>query len=168
MHFINLTSLLTSRDNLREGVADLIILARSLPQLNLGAAGGIDPASVHYVGHSLGAIEGGTLLAVVGTGPGALGTGTLAMPGGGVARLLRDSPTFGPQINAGLAAQGVTQGSTLYEQFFRDAQTAVDAGDPVNFISLATAAHPDPPDPGRGQRDAAGGLHREPDARWLS
>ena len=142
VHFLNLTSLLTSRDNLREGVADLIILARSLPQLNLGAAGGIDPGSVHYVGHSLGAMEGGALLAVVGTGPGALGTGTLAMPGGGVARLLRDSPAFGPQINAGLAAQGVPPGSTLYEQFFRDAQTAVDAGDPVNFIALATAAHP--------------------------
>ena len=34
------------------------------------------------------------------------------------------------------------QGTTLYEQFFRDAQTAVDAGDPVNFIAQATALHP--------------------------
>ena len=44
-HFINLTSVLTSRDNLREGVADLIALTRTLPQLNLGAAGGINPAA---------------------------------------------------------------------------------------------------------------------------
>ena len=139
-HFINLTSLLTSRDNLREGVADLIALTRSLPQLNLGAAGTINPASIHYLGHSLGAIEGGTLLAVV--PPTQIGTGTLAMPGGGIAQLLRDSPTFGPAINAGLAAQGLDQGTTLYEQFFRDAQTAVDAGDPVNFIAQATALHP--------------------------
>ena len=64
------------------------------------------------------------------------------MPGGGIAQLLRDSPAFAPTINAGLAAQGVTPGSTLYEQFFRDAQTAVDAGDPVNFIAQATSLHP--------------------------
>ena len=43
----------------------------------------------------------------------------------------------------------------------------MDAGDPINFIALATAAHPDPPDPGGRRRDAAGGLRREPDARWL-
>ena len=51
-------------------------------------------------------------------------------------------PTFAPQINAGLEAQGVFPGTTIYEQFFRDAQTAVDAGDPINFIAQATAAHP--------------------------
>jgi pimeloyl-ACP methyl ester carboxylesterase len=137
-HFINLTSLLTSRDNLREGAADLITLARSLPQMNL--TGGVNKASIHYLGHSLGAIVGGTFLGVI---PAAeVGTGTLANPGGEVARLLRDSPTFAPQINAGLAAQGVPPGTTLYEQFFRDAQTAVDAADPINFIAVATAGHP--------------------------
>jgi dienelactone hydrolase len=139
-HFINLTSLLTSRDNLRQGVADLIALVRTLPTLNLGAAGGIDATKIHYLGHSLGAIEGGTLLGVMPAN--AIATATLAVPGGGIADLLRESPAFAPQINAGLAAQGVTQGTTLYEQFFRDAQTAVDAGDPVNFIAAATAQHP--------------------------
>ncbi len=139
-HFINLTSLLTSRDNLREGVADLIALTRTLPSLNLGAAGTVNPAAIHYLGHSLGAIEGGTFLAVMPSAE--IPTATLAMPGGGIANLLRESPTFAPQINAGLAAQGVMQGTTLYEQFFRDAQTAVDSGDPVNFIAQATALHP--------------------------
>jgi hypothetical protein len=140
-HFINLTSVLTSRDNLREGVADLIALTRSLPSLNLGAAGTINPAAIHYLGHSLGAVEGGTFLGVD-LPPSQIVTATLAMPGGGIANLLRDSPTFGPQINAGLEAQGVSPGTTLYEQFFRDAQTAVDSGDPVNFIAQATALHP--------------------------
>jgi hypothetical protein len=138
-HFINLTSLLTARDNTRQGVADLITLARSLPHLSLGAAGGINASSIHYLGHSLGGIVGGTFMGVVGS---AVGTATLAMPGGEVAQLLRDSPTFAPVINAGLAAQGLQQGTTLYEQFFRDAQTVVDAGDPINFIALATASHP--------------------------
>ncbi|HEY0767770.1 MAG TPA: hypothetical protein VGD47_07410, partial [Steroidobacteraceae bacterium] len=139
-NFINLTSLLTSRDNLREGVADLITLARSLPQMSLGAAGSLNPASIHYLGHSLGAIEGSTLMGVI---PKALvGTATLAMPGGQIAQLVRDSPAFAPRINAGLAAQGLQQGTTLYEQFFRDTQTVIDAGDPINYIALAKLNHP--------------------------
>src|SRR3984893_169473 len=137
--FINLTSLLTSRDNTRQGVADLITLARSLPHLSLGAAGAINPAAIHYLGHSLGGIVGGIFMGVVGS---AVGTATLAMPGGEVAQLLRDSPTFGPPISAGLAAQGLLQGTTLNEQWWRDAQTALDAADPINFIALATTSHP--------------------------
>ena len=57
VHFLNLASLLTSRDNLREVVADLVTFAHALPALNV--PGGVNPASLHYVGHSLGAIEGG-------------------------------------------------------------------------------------------------------------
>ncbi len=140
--FINLTSLLTSRDNLRESAADLIALTRTLPTLNLDANAGadIDPARIHFVGHSLGAIVGGVYLGV--TPSRDVWTATLAMPGGGIAALLRDSPSFGPRIIAGLQAQGVQQGTTLFEQFFRDAQTAVDSGDPVNFIAAAAANHP--------------------------
>src|SRR6202035_287838 len=63
--FINLTSLLTARDNLRESVADLITLARSLPHLTLGAAGSVNPAAIHYLGHSLGGIVGGTFMGVI-------------------------------------------------------------------------------------------------------
>ena len=137
-HFINLTSVLTSRDNLRQGAADLIALVRTLPQLNLGGAS-IDPTKIHFLGHSLGSIVGGVFLGVIDS---EVTTATLAVPGGGIADLLRESPTFAPQINQGLESQGVYPGTTLYEQFFRDAQTAVDSGDPINFIADATAAHP--------------------------
>ena len=64
------------------------------------------------------------------------------MAGGGLPYLLRESPTFGPRIVAGLEAQGLMQGTTLFEQFFRDAQTVVDAGDPLNYIAAAGARHP--------------------------
>jgi hypothetical protein len=140
-HFINLTSLLTSRDNLREGVADLIVFARSLPGTSLPLAGTVSATTaLHYLGHSLGAIEGATFLGVV---PAAeVSTGTLANPGGGLSDLLITSPAFSPEINAGLAAQGLTPGMTLYAQFFRDSQTAIDSGDPINYIALATAQHP--------------------------
>jgi pimeloyl-ACP methyl ester carboxylesterase len=142
-HFINLTSLLTSRDNLREGAADLITFERSVAAATVANTGGAPPfatLAVHYLGHSLGAIVGGVFLGVVPDGE--VSTGTLANPGGVVSKLLIDSPTFAPQINAGLAAQGLTPGTTLYAQFFRDSQTVVDAGDPVNFIGLTTALHP--------------------------
>ena len=142
-HFINLTNPLNSRDNNREGAADLITLVRSIAAASgtlLGAAGKIDPTRIHYVGHSLGAIIGTTFLAVA--TPSDVGTATLANPGGKLTQLLLDSPTFGPQINAGLEAQGVIPGTTLYAQFFRDTQTVIDAGDPINFIALATLQHP--------------------------
>jgi pimeloyl-ACP methyl ester carboxylesterase len=139
-HFINLTSLLTTRDNLRQGVVDLMTLVRSMPAISAAIGDLINPSEVHYLGHSLGAIEGGTFLGVMPSAE--VLTATLAMPGGKLANLLRESPAFAPQINAGLAAAGINQGTTLYEQFFRDAQTAVDSGDPVNFIAQATALHP--------------------------
>ena len=138
-HFINLTSLLTSRDNLREGAADLITLARSLPGLSLGAAGSVNAAGIHFLGHSLGAIVGTTFMGVVGAD---VSTATLASPGGNVSQLLLNSPSFAPAINAGLEALGANPGTTLYAQFFRDAQTAVDSGDPINYVALATAQHP--------------------------
>ncbi|MEA3182248.1 MAG: hypothetical protein QOI59_5771 [Gammaproteobacteria bacterium] len=140
--FINLTSVLTTRDNLREGAADLITLTRSLPNMSLGSgsAGDINPAGIHFLGHSLGGIVGGVFLGV--TAKTEVSTATLAMPGGGLSQLLIDSPTFGPRIVAGLAAQGLMQGTTLFEQFLRDAQTAVDSGDPLNFIAAAAAQHP--------------------------
>jgi pimeloyl-ACP methyl ester carboxylesterase len=138
-HFINLPSPLTSRDNLREGAADLIMLSRLLPSMSLGAAGTVNPGKIHYLGHSLGAIVGTTFMAVVGPG---VGTATLANPGGNVTQLLINSPSFAPPINAGLAALGAPPGTTLYAQFLRDQQTIVDSGDPINYVALATVAHP--------------------------
>lgn len=141
-HFINLSSLITSRDNLRQAAADLIVLSRSLPNLELtgDTTPDIDPTRIHFLGHSLGGIVGTTFLGV--TSGAQVRTATLAMPGGEIAQLLRDSPTFGPRINAGLAAQGLVPGTTLYNQFFRDAQTAVDSGDPINYAAAAAAARP--------------------------
>ena len=65
--------------------------------------------------------------------------GVLNVPGGGIARLLDGSPTFGPRIRAGLAAAGVEAGTPDYDAFMVAAQTAVDSGDPINFSVVATA-----------------------------
>ncbi|HUO82712.1 MAG TPA: lipase, partial [Gammaproteobacteria bacterium] len=88
--------------------------------------------------HSLGGIVGTPYLAVNAE----VRTATLAMPGGKIAQLLLDSASFGPRITAGLEAQGLMANTTLFNQFFRDAQTVVDSGDPINFAADAAAMHP--------------------------
>ena len=139
-HIINLTSLLTSRDNLRQAAVDIVQLAGSLPGLDLDGdmAADIDGARIHYSGLSLGGIVG----TVANSLPVATQSAYLNVPGGGIANLLRESAALSPTINAGLAASGLQQGTTLYEQFFRDAQTVVDSGDPLNHIADAFAARP--------------------------
>ena len=143
IHFINLTSLLTSRDNVRQGAADLITFERSVAGANVANAGNatiLATGHTHFLGHSLGAMVGTIFMGVIPASD--VSTATLANPGGVVSLILQTSPTFAPQINAGLEAQGLIPGTTLYAQFWRDAQTVVDAGDPVNYIALATAQHP--------------------------
>jgi len=149
-HFINLTYPLASRDNLRQGVVNLLALTRALPNLDLDgdAVGDIDPARIAFVGQSLGSIVGlsfGAALPIPAeipaptASPLRVPTMVLSVPGGGVAQLLRDSPTFGPRINNGLASQGLLPGTSLYEQYFRDVQNIVDAGDPLNFVTQTAA-----------------------------
>jgi hypothetical protein len=139
-HIINLPSLLTSRDNLRQAALDLVQLAGALPGLDLNGdtVSDIDGTRIHFAGLSLGGMVGTVANAM----PIPTVSAYLSVPGGGIAHLLRDSAVLGPRINAGLAASGLSPNTTLYEQFFRDAQTAVDAGDPVNFIAGAVAARP--------------------------
>jgi len=138
--FINLTSLLTARDNLRQASADLITLTRSVANLDLTGDGvpDIDGTRIHFVGQSLGSIVAVSWISL----SAGVQTATLSVPGGLITQLLQDSPTFGPRINAGLAAQGLIPGTTLYNQFFRDAQTVIEAGDPLNYIEAAAAAKP--------------------------
>jgi pimeloyl-ACP methyl ester carboxylesterase len=138
-YFINLSSLLTSRDNLRQGAADLMSLRRAASTF-----AGIDGGKVHFVGQSLGSIVGTTFLAM---DPNVY-VGVLSVPGGGIARLLDGSPTFGPRIRAGLAQAGVIAGTPDYDAFMAAAQTAVDSGDPINFAGNGTfldqrAEHPE-------------------------
>ncbi|HZR33992.1 MAG TPA: alpha/beta fold hydrolase [Nevskia sp.] len=144
-YFINLQSLITSRDNLREAVADLATLVKSVKNLDLDNDGtpDVNPNRIYYFGHSLGGIVGGTLLGVDSD----IRAAVLANPGGGVAKLLDASKSFGPPIAAGLGASGQAEGTDnfpnppAYETFLRFAQTVVDAGDPVNYGAAASAGH---------------------------
>jgi hypothetical protein len=138
-YFFNLSSLLTSSDNLRQAAVDIVQLVTSLPNLDIDGGGAdVDATRIHYSALSIGAMVG----TVANAQPIPMVSAYLNAPGGGVADLLRDSETFGPRIQAGLEAEGLVADTTMYDNFFRDAQTAVDAGDPLNFIAAAVAARP--------------------------
>ena len=129
--FINLQSLLTSRDNLRQAQVDLSSLAINIPfiDINGDGLGDFDGSNINFVGQSLGAMAGTAFLAVEPT----VNNGVLSVPGGGIANLLAGSETFGPVIRAGLAAAGVAPDSPDFAQFLLAAQTVVDSADPINW-----------------------------------
>jgi hypothetical protein len=64
-----------------------------------------------------------------------------SVPGGRLAYLLRDSPTFAPVINEGLRQSGVIVGTPTYNQFFTLVQNVTDSTDPayMTFPISATA-----------------------------
>ena len=139
-HFINLASLITSRDNLRQAMADLLGLSKSIAGIDLDADGtpDLDASQVRFLGHSLGGVVGASYLSL----DSSVGAATLAMPGMGIGKLLDASGAFGPVVSAGLAASGVNEGTDDYETFIRFAQTLVDAADPVNYLVDLKAKHP--------------------------
>ncbi|MDS4060669.1 MAG: lipase, partial [Candidatus Contendobacter sp.] len=139
-YFINLNSLLTSRDNAREAAEDLRQLTATLPLVDLNGDGkpDLDTGHIRFVGHSLGAITGGTFLAIDKN----ITSATLGMGGGGIAKLLDGSAAFGPRIAAGLAAAGLVKGTPDYESYLAAAQTVIDSGDPINYAVATASLHP--------------------------
>lgn len=135
-HFINLGSLLTSRDNVRQAEVDLLSLAATAPMFDFDGGGSdVDGSRISFAGMSLGGIVGAPFVALSDT----VNVGFLSVPGGGIARLLEGSATFGPRIRAGLAAGAGLQPNTPdYERFFAVTQTVIDSGDPINY-SFITA-----------------------------
>ena len=150
-HYLNLTSLLTSRDNIRQSVADLIHLTQLLKVQTMdvvgnntggtvGAGGGVDlngTIPFVFVGHSNGGIIGSVLAGIVPATT--ISKYVLANPGGDYASILQASEAYGPVVEAGLAVKGVVKGSADFNAFFVAAQTVIDDGDPLNYATAAAA-----------------------------
>lgn len=148
--FINLGFLTNTRDNNRQAVMDLLNLNASLASVNTEmlktVSTGLDLNRVYVVGVSLGGILGSVFttvnqLAIANDAQ--LGLASNLNPirglitsaaGTQVAQILVNSSTFAPVINGGLGASGVMVGTTNYERFLYAAQSAMDAGDPVNYM----------------------------------
>jgi hypothetical protein len=133
-HFINLSSLLTARDNLRQGAANLIALTRAVPTLDLDGNPGtvdIDVNRVHFFGWSLGGIIGSAYLGT----PGATNvkSASLFAAGCGILETLRQSAGYSPVLNNGLAAAGIPTNTSIYFEFVHAAQAAVESGDGCNY-----------------------------------
>lgn len=148
--FINLGYLPNTRDNNRQTVMDLLNLNASLGAVNTelrkSLNTGLDVNRVYVVGVSLGGILGSLFttvnqIAIANDAQAGLASNLnpirgLVTSGAGtqVAQVLVNSMTFAPVINGGLANSGVNVGTTNYERFLYAAQTAMDSGDPVNFM----------------------------------
>ncbi|WDE13663.1 VolA/Pla-1 family phospholipase [Thalassomonas haliotis] len=131
-HYMNLASLLTTRDNLRQSSVDMLGLRLGVNAIfdTSGADLNLNTSEVHFLGHSLGAITGINLVALANAPLNdaidpmfAITSNSLAMPGVGVANFLLESGSFGDVIKSGLTyasstdfqgyvAQANTQGYT--------------------------------------------------------
>ncbi|MCP4955602.1 MAG: lipase, partial [Photobacterium aquimaris] len=112
--YMNLASLLTTRDNLRQSTSDLLGLRLGMNFLGgehaEGDAINIDTSKVHFLGHSLGAITGINFIGLTNTALDpevdplfAVNTNSLAMPGVMVANFLLESGAFGGLVKSSLA-----------------------------------------------------------------
>ncbi len=100
--YMNLESLLTTRDNLRQSVSDLLGLRYSLTDVT---GPQLDSANVHFVGHSLGAIAGISFTQIANSETNAdfnVKASALGMPGGSIADFLLASDSFGPVVKNNL------------------------------------------------------------------
>ncbi|MGN5290004.1 VolA/Pla-1 family phospholipase [Aeromonas sp. 11P] len=133
--YLNLGYLTVARDNLKQSVADLLGLRLAVGLANakgLGGQLGGAGLKVHFLGHSLGAITGANLLAVANQTTGSaqadalfkFDTGGLAMPGGGIAPLLLNSPSFGPTIKMSVLTSGSPELKAGFTAYAPNCKTA--------------------------------------------
>lgn len=111
--------------------------------------------SAYFAGHSLGTITGMPFTAAVNANQIAdtiytaadfsttlpsifndIASASMLTPGGGIVRLLENSPAFAPRILFGLEqAAGLTQGDANLETYFNVLQAALDSADPINVTA---------------------------------
>ena len=122
--YMNLSSLLTARDNVRQSIVDTMGLRLGLNAwVDLTGTADIDGSNVHFLGQSLGSITGIGTVANANTSLGGdlaafdtlygFHTAALSVPGGGIAQVLVESAGFGPLV----AASVVAGSSTEFQQF---------------------------------------------------
>lgn len=139
--FINFTNFLTSRDNLRQQVLDLLAVRKSVGSIDLNptADDGADlnASDVYFIGHSLGTINGIPFVAVANdssTTTDNIVAANFLTPGGGISRFFENSPVFAPRVVDGLAAIGFTQDTSNFQAYVNTLQASLDSIDPINFV----------------------------------
>ena len=148
--FMAIGAPLATRSNVQQAAFNLNRLELAVKTGGfVGVAGtAAPPSEIKYVGISLGSIVGAYYLAGNTTlNPAAVPPytqttlnndmkGFLSVPGGRLAYLIQNSPTFSPSVNAGLLAlANITTGSPKYHQFFQATQSVIDPVDPATVTT---------------------------------
>lgn len=134
--WVDVENLGGTRDHFRQAIIDLsatMRLVRELDWAPVTGGTGLDRDQVHYAGISLGGIIGAMESGVDPNYRSLL----LNVAGAGLVDLLRDSATFGPQLEAGLAQKGITRDSDAYDAFVNAARWVLDEVDPINVAQFA-------------------------------
>lgn len=145
--FTSLFRFATSRDNLRQTSVDLMNLTASLSTMDIDGDGQVpdlDVNRVYFVAHSLGGINGTPFLAVnsqlrskgVTSEVPSVKAAALLNVGGGVAKLLENSPDtgFGADVVIPvLASAGLAQGTSAFETYMSVFQGVTDSADAINY-----------------------------------
>ncbi len=148
--FTSLFRFATSRDNLRQTTVDLMNLSASLGTMDIDGDGKVpdlDTNRVYFVAHSLGGINGTPFLAVnselqvnnAETAMPAIKAAALLNVGGGVAKLLENSPDVGfgaDVVIPVLASVGLTQGTSAFETYMSVFQGVTDSADAMNYGAI--------------------------------
>ncbi|MGE4601597.1 MAG: hypothetical protein AAEJ65_01695, partial [Planctomycetota bacterium] len=97
-YFLNFPSLISSRAVWMQAVCDLALLTATIPEWDYDGDG--DPSNdftseIHYAGHSLGGLIGSTFLSAMPAGY--ISSAELNVTGGGVAKMLENSPIYNPR-----------------------------------------------------------------------
>jgi len=128
LRYVNLTSLRTTRDNIRQSSSDFVALVEALK-----ASPDFNGSNISFVGHSL-----GTIAAIPFLSEANLTDVTLAMPGAGIAELFSNSKRYGPVVRKLLKAKaGIEPDSAEYKSFLLATQTMIDDADPINYALAA-------------------------------
>lgn len=153
--FLNPQDLVTARDNLRQGTLDLLNLSATARANELAFDVDSDGYNIvqgtqfHFVGHSLGGINGGVFaelsenpdlrkgwtdsapngLGQAGTPYAPLSSTSLMNTGGQLTKLIENSPSISSRVLPALPDQG----SSNLEDYLYVFQGVVDSGDPVNY-----------------------------------
>ncbi|QHJ10177.1 Lysophospholipase VolA [Paraglaciecola mesophila] len=152
--YMNLASLITARDNLRQSAADTLGLRLALNAINDGSGVvDIDTSEVHFIAQSLGSISGMNTLANANTpfeGDFApfsdmykVDTAVLNVPSGGVANFLLESPDFGPLIKGSLLAASSEDFATFLAQYAEANALSIEAAIRPAYVAFDEALEDD-------------------------
>jgi hypothetical protein len=136
---INPLSFLTSRDNFRQGIVDLMGLRLSVPNMDLDSDGqpDLNGNDVHFLAHSLGTFNGIPFVEIANQTARAednIVTANFLTPGGNIARVTENSSVFAPGVLLALQDAGIERGDADFELFLNALTATFDSFDPINFV----------------------------------